>query len=60
MKKIKILFLIPSLRGEGAERIVLNLARHLSIRKASLGLVVMKKKGEYQNLVSEDIDFLFG
>ncbi len=39
--KTKILFMIPSLRAGGAERVIVNLIRHLDRSKFILVLVVV-------------------
>ncbi len=44
MKK-KILFLIPSLRGGGAEKVILNIVNSLSVNKYDIVLVVVNKVG---------------
>lgn len=47
MQSKKLLFVIPSLAGGGAERVVVTLLRHLNRDIFNPHLVVFKKKGEY-------------
>ncbi len=54
---IKILFVIPSLRGGGAEKVVLEVLRNLDRKKFQPELAVLTSEGEYQDLVPKDIKF---
>ncbi len=54
---IKILFVIPSLRGGGAEKVVLEILRNIDRKKFQPELVVLSSEGEYQDLVPKDIKF---
>ncbi len=53
--KKKIFFLIPSFRGGGAERIVLNVVNNLDKNKFDVGLITISEEGEYRNLLSKEI-----
>ena len=54
-----ILFLIPSLRGGGAERVIVTLLRHLDRAKFCLTLAVVDSRGAaYRNDVPEDVEFI--
>ena len=54
-----ILFLVPSLRGGGAERVIVTLLRHLDRTKFRLALAVVDTRGAvYQGDVPEDVEFV--
>ena len=53
IKKYKILFIIPSLVGGGAERVIINILNHLNRNKFIPYLVLFEKKGIY--LIMDDI-----
>jgi glycosyltransferase involved in cell wall biosynthesis len=53
-KARKILFIIPSLNGGGAERILLNIIKLLDREKFTPYLVILENKGEYLDQVPED------
>ena len=54
-----ILFLIPSLRGGGAERVIVTLLRHLDRSKFRLALAVVDSRGAaYREDVPEDVEFI--
>jgi len=55
--KHKILFVLPSLRGGGAERIVLNIIRGLNQDKFETELIALDGEGEYLDLIPENIKF---
>ncbi len=55
MRRKKILFLLPSLTGGGAERVVLTLLRHLDRSRFSPTLVLMQRKGRYLDQIPDDI-----
>lgn len=55
----QILFLIPSLRGGGAERVIVTLLRHLDRAKFRLALAVVDSRGAaYREDVPEDVEFI--
>ncbi len=43
----KVMFVVPSLGGGGAERVVVNIIRHLNKERYSFQLVVFDKSGDY-------------
>ncbi len=55
-KQKKIFFLVPSFRGGGAERIVLNLVNNLDKTKFEVGLITISGEGEYKNLLSKEVE----
>lgn len=55
VQKKKILFVIPSFSGGGAERVVLNIISHLEKNKYEISLVLFNKKGQYLSLLPDYI-----
>ena len=55
MEKIKILMVIPSLEGGGAERVMLNLINHLSRDRFDLYLYVERFQGKYVAELRDDV-----
>src|SRR6056297_1161634 len=53
--KKKIFFLVPSLRGGGAEKVIINIVNNLSREKFEIGLIVIEKEGDYWDKLSSDI-----
>lgn len=60
MKKIKLLFVLPSLEGGGAERIVCNLMSVLNKNIFDVNLFLFNNKGVYWDLLSNDVNVFFG
>lgn len=60
MKKINLLFVLPSLEGGGAERIVCNLMSILDKNIFDVNLFLFTNKGVYWELLSEDVKVFFG
>ncbi len=57
--RTKILFLIPTLSGGGAERVIVNLLRHLDRSKFELALAVVDtRKAAYLKDLPDDIEFI--
>ena len=54
----KIIFILPSLYGGGAERIVLNLLKHLDRDRFTPILALVKKEGRYLQDVPKDIELI--
>lgn len=52
----KVAIVIPSLRGGGAERVMVNIANHLDRERFLFKLIVIKKEGPYIDKLSSDID----
>lgn len=59
MKKIKLLFVLPSLEGGGAERIVCNLMSVLDKNIFNVNLFLFTNKGVYWDLLSDDVNLFF-
>lgn len=55
MGKRRILFLIPSLAGGGAERTLINLLHKIDLSRYSVDLVTVLGKGPYMNQVPEGV-----
>lgn len=53
--KIKVLFIIPTLVGGGAERMLLNLLNGMDRRRFSLSLVLHNRKGIYADDIPADV-----
>lgn len=53
--KKKIFFLIPGLRGGGAERVFVHLMKHLNKEKYKPILCVINKEGFYLNEIQDDL-----
>ncbi|WP_321327963.1 glycosyltransferase [uncultured Ilyobacter sp.] len=54
--KRKLAIVIPSLRGGGAERVMLNIISHLNREEFNIRLIVIKKEGPYEKKIPSDID----
>lgn len=54
MKK-KVSIVIPSLRGGGAEKVMINIMSKLDRNKFDIVLILLKKEGPYIDLIPEDI-----
>lgn len=57
MKK-KVVVIIPSLRGGGAEKVMINVVSALDRNKFDITLIVIKKEGPYIDLVPKDIHLI--
>jgi len=55
MKRIKVLFVLDSLRGGGAQRVVLNLLWYIDRESFSPALALVNKQGEYMSMLPYDI-----
>lgn len=60
MKKIKLLFVLPSLEGGGAERIVCNLMSILDKNIFDVNLFLFTNKGVYWDLLSKNVNVFWG
>lgn len=60
MKKIKLLFVLPSLEGGGAERIVCNLISVLNKNIFDVNLFLFTNKGVYWKLLPNDVNVFLG
>ncbi|MGN7241043.1 glycosyltransferase [Priestia megaterium] len=54
MKK-KLAIVVPSMRGGGAERVVLNIVSNLDREKYDIRLILIKKEGPYVKFLPQDI-----
>lgn len=54
-KQKNILFIIPSLSGGGAERVLVHILKRLNREKFRLHLVLFEHKGEYLNELPQDV-----
>ena len=58
-RECRVLFLIPSLQGGGAERVIVTLLRHFSRKKFRLTLAVVDTRdAAYRSEVPPDVDFV--
>jgi glycosyltransferase involved in cell wall biosynthesis len=55
--KKKVFFLIPSFRGGGEERVVLNIVNNLDKDKFEVGLITISGEGEYKGLLSSEVNY---
>ncbi|MDZ5470442.1 glycosyltransferase [Bacillus sp. 31A1R] len=51
----KIMFIVPSLRGGGAEKVMVTLLKHINRQKFEVLLVLLTIEGEYMNQVPPDV-----
>ena len=56
--KKRILFLVPSMRGGGSERVISMLVNNLDRRKFDISLVLLKKEGVYLKDIYSDITII--
>jgi len=54
MKKIKILFIVPSLSSGGSERFIYTLSKYISKSKFSVSVFVINSKSSFYQYTSED------
>lgn len=54
-KKKKIIFVLPSLKGGGAERVAVNVINNLDKKKYEIVLVLFKKEGPYIDCITDSI-----
>lgn len=52
----KIVFLLPSLRGGGTERVFINIIRNLDQNKFKIHLILLEKTGPYISLLPDNIE----
>jgi len=53
--KKKLAIVVPSLRGGGAERVMVNIIRHIDTSKFDIRLILIKKEGPYVQFIPEHI-----
>lgn len=51
----KIMFIVPSLRGGGAQKVMVTLLKHLDRNKFDATLVLLAREGKYRNEVPVDV-----
>jgi glycosyltransferase involved in cell wall biosynthesis len=51
----KVVFVLPSLRGGGAERVIVNIVRNLDCLKFDIRLILLKKEGPYISLLPKNL-----
>jgi len=54
----KILFIVPSMRGGGSERVISIIVNHLNRDKFDITLALLKKEGKYLNELPNDIQII--
>jgi len=54
-RPIRVLFFIPNLAGGGAERVLVNVLRHLDRERFDPTLAINKLEGPYAHLVPDDV-----
>ena len=54
MKK-KVMFVIPSLAGGGAEKVLVDIITNLNYERYEISLILFEKKGQYLSLVPDDV-----
>lgn len=54
--KRKVAFIIPSLRGGGAERVMINIINKLNHNKFDITLILLKKEGPYVKLIPDNVN----
>lgn len=54
----RIYFVLPSLSGGGAEKVMLTLLRHMDRKKFDPTLVLVKKEGQYIDAIPSDIEVI--
>jgi len=55
-RKIKIVFVLPNLKGGGAEKVILNLCSNLKRDKFEITLILGRKEGEYIKFLPSDVE----
>ncbi len=55
---MKLAFFIPDLAGGGAQRMIVNMANEFASRGHEVDLVLVKNQGEYQNLLSKEVNIV--
>lgn len=56
--KRKVAIIVPSLRGGGAERVIVNVIRHLDQSKFDISLILINKEGPYVSMVPKNIPII--
>jgi len=56
--KIKILFIVPSMRGGGAERVISTLLQHIDKNKFDLNLALITKEGKFLDDIPTHVNLI--
>ncbi len=59
MQKKRVLFILPSMFGGGAERVVLTLLSSLDRSRYELILALVKKEGDYLELIPDGVEVIY-
>lgn len=54
----KVMFLVPSMRGGGSERVISNILKNLNSTQFELELVLIAKEGKYLEVIPEHVDII--
>lgn len=55
---MKICIILPDLRGGGAEKVCINLAKEWTTQKHNVSFILMQKKGEFLKEVPSEINII--
>lgn len=58
MDKIKLLFILPSMRGGGAEKVISTLLQHLEKDKFDLNLALIEKEGKFLDDIPSHVNII--
>lgn len=56
--KRKIAFIVPSLRGGGAERVITNIVSNINQEKFEIILILIKKEGTFLSMIPDNIKII--
>lgn len=56
--KRRLAIIVPSMRGGGAERVILNLVSNLNVRKYEIYMVLLQKEGPYLKFLPKSINII--
>jgi len=55
---MKISFILPDVKGGGAQKMIINLANFYAQKGDNINLVLFKKEGPYQNLIDKKVNII--
>ncbi len=58
MRKKSILFIVPSMRGGGSERVISTIVKHLDRKKFTITLALLQKEGKYLDDIPKDVQIV--